>query len=467
MVAEREYSRQTLIPVLARDAARPDASATRPRRDPPRRSRRPGAELTVSRPAPAVAARTGPAAVTTADRPRLSACVITLNEERDIAECLRSLAFCDETVVVDSGSVDQTREIAAQAGARVVTQPWLGFAAQRNVAIDHVRGRWVLELDADERVSPALAAEIAAFVADPPPGVHLAALPRRAMLVGHRLGPSTKFPTYQHRLLDPMVYRHDEAFTVHEGLVPTGRVHAFTGELEHKLADSWTQFFSEAIAYARLDAAQLAAPRTLRNRFSGALIRPIAKFVWRLCVGGGWRDGLAGTAMIAADCVYDSLVWLSPVRTGTPPRETAAASGHYGSRRWPRGEPHVVAVGYGAGSHAAARWAAAAREEGLDVTLMRHGGVDRSAESHSHGLVGGDVTIRPLASRWVLALLRGLTAEEGVRTIDAVIPFGRWGKILCRMVPRGLYGVLTPPSTPPAPAVLRERVMAARAARGQ
>jgi glycosyltransferase involved in cell wall biosynthesis len=423
----------------------------------------------VSRPTPAVADRTGPATVEMADKPRLSACVITLNEERDIAECLRSLAFCDETVVVDSGSVDHTRELAAQAGARVVIQPWLGFAAQRNVAIDHVQGRWVLEVDADERVSPALAAEIAAFVADPPPGVHLAALPRRAILVGHRLGPSTQFPTYQHRLFDPTVYRHDETVTVHEGLVPTGRVHAFTGELEHKLADSWTQFFSEVIAYARLDAAQLAAPRTLRNRLSGALIRPIAKFAWRLCVGGAWHDGLAGMAMIAGDCVYDSLVWLSPVRPARPPREMAAASGHYGSRRWPRGEPHVVAVGYGAGSHAAARWAAAAREGGLDVTLMRPGRVDRSAghDSHSHSLIGMNVTVRPLASRSVLALLRELNAEEGVRTIDTVIPFGRWARILCRMVPGGLYGVLTPPSTPPAPAVLRESVMAARAARGQ
>jgi hypothetical protein len=401
-------------------------------------------------------------------QPRLSACVIALDEEHDIADCLHSLAFCDEIVVVDSGSVDRTREIAAEAGARVVRQPWLGFAAQRNVAIDHARGRWILEVDADERVSPRLAAEIAEFLVDPPAGVRLGALPRREVLVGHRLGPAVQYPVYQHRLFDPTVYRHDEAVTVHEGLVPAGRVHAFTGELEHRLAGTWSQFASEAVAYARLDAAQLAAPRSLRSRCSGAIIRPVAKFAWRLCVGGGWRDGAPGVAMIARDCVYDSIVWLSPVGTTMAPRETAVASGHYGSRRWPRGEPHVVALGYGAGSRAAAQWAAAAWAEGLDVTLMCPGEAHRSPgqDTLSDGVVGADVTVRPLRSRGGLTLLRSLSAEEGIRTIDAVIPFGGWGRFLCRIVPRALFGVLAPPATPPTPGVLRERVTAARAAQG-
>jgi hypothetical protein len=402
-------------------------------------------------------------------QPRLSACIITLDEERDIAGCLHSLEFCDEIVVVDSGSGDRTRDLATAAGARVVRQPWLGFAAQRNVAIDHARGRWILEVDADERVSPPLAAEIAEFLADPPSGVRLGALPRREVLVGHRLGPAVQYPVYQHRLFDPTVYRHDEAVTVHEGLVPAGRVHAFTGELEHRLARSWSQFASEAVTYARLDAAQLAAPRTLRSRFSGAVLRPLAKFTWRLSVGGGWRDGAPGVAMIARDCVYDSIVWLSPAGETSAPRETAVASGHYGSRRWPRGEPHVVALGYGAAGRSAARWAAAASAEGLDVTLMRPGGAPPSSDrdSHSDDVVGVDVTVRPLRSHGGVALLRSLNAEEGVRTIDAVIPFGRWARFLCRIVPRALFGVLAPPTNPPAPAVLRDQVTATRDAQGR
>ena len=332
-----------------------------------------------------------PPAGAAAGQPRLSACIIALDEERDIAECLRSVDFCDEIVVVDSGSRDRTREIAAASGARVVEQPWLGFAAQRNVAIDHARGQWILEVDADERVSPPLAAEIAAWLTDPPEGVRIGALPRREVLVGHRLGPAVKYPVYQHRLFDPTVYRHDESVTVHEGLVPAGRVHAFTGELEHQLARTWPQFASEAVAYARLDAAQLAVPRTLRSRTSGAIVRPLAKFAWRMGVSGGWRDGPAGVAMIARDCAYDSIVWLAPAPKVALLRPAAIASGHYGSRRWPRGEPHVIAVGYGTGADAALRWATAAQAEGT----RRH--------AHDRGHRGapgpGGHPRRPLARR--------------------------------------------------------------------
>lgn len=96
----------------------------------------------------------------------LSVIVITKNEARHIAECLRSVAFADERIVVDSGSTDDTREIAAAAGARVVSRPdWAGFGVQKNRALALARGRWVLSLDADERSTPELAAEIEAVVA--------------------------------------------------------------------------------------------------------------------------------------------------------------------------------------------------------------------------------------------------------------------------------------------------------------
>ena len=93
----------------------------------------------------------------------LSVVVITKNEAHNIQECLASVAFADEWVVLDAGSIDTTCALAEAFGARVVVTPdWPGFGAQKNRALAEARGRWVLSLDADERVSPALAEQIRA-----------------------------------------------------------------------------------------------------------------------------------------------------------------------------------------------------------------------------------------------------------------------------------------------------------------
>ncbi len=92
--------------------------------------------------------------------PRLSAIIIALNEAGNIAGCLDALAFCDERIVVDGGSTDETAQIAAGKGARVVSHPFEGFGAQKGFALSLATGDWVLSIDADERVSPALAQEI-------------------------------------------------------------------------------------------------------------------------------------------------------------------------------------------------------------------------------------------------------------------------------------------------------------------
>src|SRR4051812_24450754 len=99
--------------------------------------------------------------------PRLSAIVIVKNEARNIAACLDALAFCDERVVVDSGSTDDTIALATSRGARVVVHEWKGYGPQKNIALSLAQGDWVLSIDADERVSPELAREIQAIAASP------------------------------------------------------------------------------------------------------------------------------------------------------------------------------------------------------------------------------------------------------------------------------------------------------------
>src|SRR5215510_10419058 len=98
--------------------------------------------------------------------PSLSAIIITRNEAAKIADCLDSLAFCDERIVVDCGSDDDTARIAREHGARVEHHAFEGFGAQKNFALSFAGGEWVLSVDADERVSPALAAEITAAIGE-------------------------------------------------------------------------------------------------------------------------------------------------------------------------------------------------------------------------------------------------------------------------------------------------------------
>src|ERR1051325_10590152 len=95
-----------------------------------------------------------------ASMPRLSAIIIALNEAGNIADCLDALSFCDERIVVDGGSADATAQIAQGKGARVITHPFEGFGAQKGFALSLATGDWVLSIDADERVTPKLAAEI-------------------------------------------------------------------------------------------------------------------------------------------------------------------------------------------------------------------------------------------------------------------------------------------------------------------
>jgi glycosyltransferase involved in cell wall biosynthesis len=99
---------------------------------------------------------------------KISACIITLNEERNLSRCLKSVApVADEILVIDSGSTDATREIALGFGARVIPQEWLGYVGQKNFALDQAAHPWVLSIDADEELSPELADSIAKLKTDP------------------------------------------------------------------------------------------------------------------------------------------------------------------------------------------------------------------------------------------------------------------------------------------------------------
>lgn len=368
----------------------------------------------------------------------LTACVIARDEERRLPTCLESLAFCDEVVVVDSGSVDRTVEIARAAGAQVIENPWPGFAAQRNLALDAAHGDWVLEIDADERVGPQLAGEIKAMLSDPPAGVRMAAIPMRDVFLGRPLGPSARYPRYRHRLFRHGAFRHDESRAVHEGLWPDGPTLPLHGELAHLLASSWGEALRDARAYARLEAKQRAKPGAGQTVFGG-MLRPLAKLAYRVLLYGAWRDGWRGLTKVALECGADSLAVLYGLRGGS-------GKGGHSSHEPPRVGP-VRLVGIGLTEKSAARLAGClteAAEAGADVALI---GTEPAG--------GGAIRCRRLTRNTPGALVRALDAEEQIRPIDALVLAGRRERLLLSLAPRALRGAVGPLSPSPATAMVR------------
>ncbi len=364
----------------------------------------------------------------------ISACVIARDEEERLPECLASLGFCDQVVVVDSGSRDRTRELAAAAGALVVENSWPGFAAQRNVALDHATGDWVLEIDADERVSPELAAELRAFLAAPP-AVTMGAIPMRDVFLGKALGPSIRYPRYRHRLFRRGVFRHDEGRSVHEGLWPDGPVHPFAGELRHLLASSWAEAMADARAYARLEAAQRNRPGAA-EALTGILVRPLAKLAYRLLLYGGWRDGPRGFAKITLECGADSLATFQRLR-----HSSGEGTGGFGLESPQMGPLRIVGIARSRrGSARLAGWLEEAAREGADVSLVG-----------SEPPAGSTVPHRPLDRLGPGRLVRALDAENQLRPVDALLPAGRRERQALRISPAELRGAspqLSPDTAP-------------------
>jgi hypothetical protein len=358
----------------------------------------------------------------------VSACVIVRDEEERIGACLESLAFCEEIVVVDGGSRDRTREIAARAGAKVVENPWPGFAAQRNVAIDSAVGAWILEVDADERVTPALAAEIRRFLDSTPAGTDIAALPLRDVFLGRALGRSNRFPRYRLRLFRRGSYRHDESRTVHEGLWASGPVLPLEHELRHILASSLAEAIRDTIAYARLEDGQRAGVG-LGEAAVGIVARPLTKLAYRTLLYGGWRDGRQGLLKIALECGGDALA--TAYRIGRPRSGGAGGFGQEAPRLGP-----VRIVGVAAGARSAARlepWLADAAVAGAEVALIA---------PHPGGTTA--IRRRILSGSGPGATVRALDAEEQLRPIDALVFADRPAALLARLAPAALRGAAAP-----------------------
>jgi glycosyltransferase involved in cell wall biosynthesis len=227
--------------------------------------------------------------------------VITLDEEARLGPCLESVGWADEIVVVDSGSSDRTVEVARAFTDRVLVHPFRGYGAQKNVALDHCRGEWVLSVDADERVPAALRDEIARTLAGGPAeaGFEIA---RRNLFAGAWLRHGGLFPDYQMRLLRRGRVRFRERL-VHESVEvagPTGRLRT---PLVHESYRGVADFVDRANRYSDLAARDLAA-QGRGGSLGDLLVRPLWRFLSMYVLRLGFLDGRAGLVVATLYAYY-------------------------------------------------------------------------------------------------------------------------------------------------------------------
>jgi glycosyltransferase involved in cell wall biosynthesis len=223
----------------------------------------------------------------------ITAAVIAQDEERHIASCLRGLAWADEVLVLDGGSVDRTADAARQAGARVETRRFDDFGQQRQAAIELARGEWLLFVDADERVSAGLAAEVRAATAGDAVAFWI---PRRNYIWGGWVRGGGWWPDAQLRLFrrDRATFPVDQA--VHEVPRIDGHVGTLRCALVHYNYESVGQFVAKQRRYARLDAdRRLAAGEAPRPK--RLLSAPLREAHRRLVAERGYVDGWRGALL--------------------------------------------------------------------------------------------------------------------------------------------------------------------------
>jgi glycosyltransferase involved in cell wall biosynthesis len=231
-------------------------------------------------------------------QPPLSAVLITLNAASQLEPCLRSLDFCDEIIIVDSGSTDDTAYLAERHGARVIQSEWRGFGPQKQFAVTQARNDWVLCIDADERVSEELKNRILAALAAPQCRAFQFARCNRFM--GRYLRHGEGYPDWSLRLFDRTRARWSDD-PVHEKVVTDAAIGKLAGDLLHDSAETLDSYLAKQNRYTTL-AAQEALANGKRASAVELLLSPVLRFIKFYFLRRGFLDGLPGLVHILIGC---------------------------------------------------------------------------------------------------------------------------------------------------------------------
>jgi len=221
---------------------------------------------------------------------KLSTAIITYNEERKLAECLKSVSFSDEIIIVDSNSTDRTREIAKEAKAVVCTRPFDDFSSQKNYAVSLAKGEWILSIDADERVTKELEWEIKKIISVESNFVGYN-LTRQNFIFGGRMRFGASLTDFQLRL----IRRGKGKFQglMHERIQAQGAVGTLKAPLIHVTYQTLDEYYAKFNRGSSLDARELLRQNKKTNWF-GALTKPIVHFVYFYFFKLGFLDGIRG-----------------------------------------------------------------------------------------------------------------------------------------------------------------------------
>jgi glycosyltransferase involved in cell wall biosynthesis len=244
---------------------------------------------------------------------KISAAIITYNEERNIARAIESLRCCDEIVVVDSGSTDRTVELATKLGARVLDVAWRGYAGQKNHAVECCQNDWVLSLDADEALSESLEAEIWQIKKNGPD--HDAyTMPRLAQYLGRWILHSGWYPDRKVRLFDRRLAKWVGGY-VHESVVVEGRVGHLNANILHFTCSSLSEHLRTLDRYTTLAAEQLVSQKADIG-WKELAVDPAWTFFRTYFVQRGFLDGYEGLAIAYTAAFYNFLKYAKAKNMG-------------------------------------------------------------------------------------------------------------------------------------------------------
>lgn len=225
---------------------------------------------------------------------KLTVLIPCKNERRNIRECIESVRqVADEILVADSGSTDDTLEIVESlGGCRVIRGEWTGYASFKNWAMSHASHKWILNVDADERVTPELAEEIRAVMNEPPEDLDGYAISFRTYFMGRLL----RFSSWNNPAIR-LIRRGSGSYIerrVHESLqMAPERVGRLKGRLDHYSFWSYDEYFTKYVRYSKLASEEL-RERGKRPGVYDLLLRPFLRFFHLYILKGGFLDGLAG-----------------------------------------------------------------------------------------------------------------------------------------------------------------------------